>query len=158
MLPPVKLDGSTEKRLSCSHHCQVSHGEAQLSPVHRQRSWHGLPHQAGPAWWSISTAGRPLDSQRGYAPDKGTEKSSTTDRYPHQTDRSRRETAGSLAFWISNRCKRRVATCGSSLFLLFYHKGQFLTEVTLFQRRDIRDDGMSWELLLFWYRSHYPQQ
>lgn len=149
---------SPEKWLSCSHQCQASRAEAQLSLAHQQRSWHGPPRPAGPAWWSISTAGRPLDSHRGYATDKGTRNSPTTDHYPDWTDRVRGEAVGSFAFWISDRWKCRGAMRRNSLFLLFYHKGQFLIEITPFQRRDLRGDGMSWERLHFRYRSHHPQQ
>lgn len=48
--------------------------------------------------------------------------------------------------------------CRNSLFLLFYCKGQFLTQITPFQQHNIRGDGMSLELLLFRYRSHHSQQ
>lgn len=48
--------------------------------------------------------------------------------------------------------------CRNSLFLLFYCKGQFLTQITPFQQHNIRTDGMSLELLLFRYRSHHSQQ
>lgn len=150
-----ELNHSTEKRLSCSHRCQASHAEAQQSLAHQQHSWHGPTHPAGPAWWSISIAGQLLDSHRGYATDKGTENSSTTDRYPDWTHRFRGEAVGSFAFWINNQCKCRGAICRNSLFLLFYHKDQFLIEITPFQRRDLRGDGMSWEPLLFRYRSLY---
>ena len=153
-----ELNCSTEKRVSCSRQCQAFRAEAQLSLAHQQRSWHGPPCPAGPAWWSISIAGWTLDSHREYATDKGTENSSTTDHYPDRTDRFRGESVGSFAFWISNQCKCRGAMCRNSLFLLFYPKGQFLTEITPFQRRAVRGDGMSWELLLFRYRSHHPQQ
>ena len=153
-----ELDHSTEEKLCCSHQCQASQAETQLSLAYQQRSWHGPLCAAGPAWWSISTAGQLLDSHRGYATDKGADNSSTTDRYPDQTDSFRWEAVGSFAFRIGNQCKCRVAMCRNSLLLIFYYKVKFLTETPPFQRHDIRGDGMRWKPFLFRHKSHHPLQ